>query len=205
MVARLKRFFKTSVIGGLTVILPVAILFTVFSWLFNFITGLLQPITNLIVAHSRVKELLADFLGLLVIVLLCFVVGVVVRTGVGRIVHSLIEEKFLKIAPGYNLIKETVLQILGGKKHFFSKVALVDIGGSGVLMTAFVTDEHQDGSYTVFVPTAPNPTTGLIFHLPAGTVFVTQVSVEEAMRSIISCGVGSSHLIDSLLKTRKNT
>lgn len=205
MVARLKRFFKTSVIGGLTVILPVAILFAVFSWLFNFITGLLQPITNMIVAHSRVKELLADFLGLLIIVLLCFMVGVVVRTGVGRILHSLIEEKFLKIAPGYNLIKETVLQILGGKKHFFSKVALVDIGGSGVLMTAFVTDEHQDGSYTVFVPTAPNPTTGLIFHLPAGMVFVTQVSVEEAMRSIISCGVGSSPLIDSLLKTRKNT
>ncbi|MBP7163980.1 MAG: hypothetical protein KBB26_10720, partial [Candidatus Omnitrophica bacterium] len=95
MVARLKRFFKTSVIGGLTVILPVAILFAVFSWLVNFITGLLQPITNMIVAHSRAKELLADFLGLLIIVLLCFVVGVVVRTGVGRILHSLIEEKFL--------------------------------------------------------------------------------------------------------------
>ena len=119
MIAKLKHFFKISVIGGLTVILPVAILLAVFSWLFNFITGLIQPLTDLIVAHSRVKELLADFLGLLIIVLSCFVVGIVVRTGFGRLVHSLIEEKFFKIAPGYNLIKETVLQMLGGKKTFF--------------------------------------------------------------------------------------
>ena len=205
MIAKLEHFFKTSVIGGLTVILPVAILLAVFSWLFNFITGLIQPMTDLIVAHSKVKELLADFLVLLIIVLSCFVVGVVVRTGLGRIVHSLIEEKLFKIAPGYNLIKETVLQMLGGKKRFFSKVALVSIYGSEALMTAFVTDEHQDGSYTVFVPTGPNPTSGLIFHLPESAVYIIEVSVEDAMRSIISCGTGSSHLIDSLLKARKNT
>lgn len=205
MIARLKHFFKTSVIGGLTVILPVVILLAVFSWLFNFITGLLQPMTDLIVAHSRVKELLAHFLGLLIIVILCFVVGIVVRTGLGRLAHSLIEEKFLRIAPGYNLIKETVSQFLGSKEHFFSKVALVKLGGSEVLMTAFVTAEHPDGIYTVFIPTSPNPTSGLIFHLPASSVFLVSVSVEDAMRSIISCGTSSIPLIDSFLKARKNT
>ncbi len=202
MISKLKIFFKTSVIGGLTVILPVVILVAVFSWLFTFITGLIQPLTKLLVAHSTLKEFIADFLVLLIIVLLCFFVGVVVRTGFGRLVHSLIEEKFFKIAPGYNLIKETVLQLLGGHKRSFSKVALVNIFGTDSLMTAFITDEHQDGSYTVFVPTGPNPTSGLIYHLPAKDVTLVNVSVEEAMRSIISCGAGSNLLIDEYCKSR---
>ena len=101
---------------------------------------------------------------------------------------------FLKI-PGYSLIKETVSQFFGNKKSPFSSVALVQIFGNETLASAFITDEHKDGTRTVFVPTGPNPTSGNIYHLPEDRVHPVDVSVEEAMRSIISCGAGSSTLI----------
>lgn len=58
-----------------------------------------------------------------------------------------------------------------------------------------VTDTHEDGGCTVFVPTGPNPTSGNIYHLRPENVFPVDTSVEDTMRSIISCGAGSSMLI----------
>ena len=58
-----------------------------------------------------------------------------------------------------------------------------------------MTDRHEDGSFTVFVPTGPNPTSGNIFHMPASYVSLVDHPVESTMRSIISCGAGSAELV----------
>lgn len=194
---KIKSFILTSLLGGVIVILPAAILAAVFGWVFNFTTNLIQPFTNLVVANSQLKETIADTLVLFVILVVCFFVGLIVRTRVGKLVFSVIEQRLLKIAPGYNLIKETVLQILGNKKSPFSSVALAQIFGNDTLVTSFITDEHSDGSFSIFVPTGPNPTSGNIYHLKGDYVHPIDVSVEDAMRSIISCGAGSAKLVES--------
>ena len=104
----------------------------------------------------------------------------------------------LKIAPGYSLFKETLKQLVGQEKKPFSSVVLARIFGSDTLMTGFVTDEHPDGRVTAFFPSALNPTTGLLCHLKKEDVRIIDVSVETAMRSIISCGVGSSKLFEKM-------
>jgi len=48
---KVKAFIKTSILGGVAIILPTAILVFVFKWIFTFVTGLIQPLTNL--ASSR--------------------------------------------------------------------------------------------------------------------------------------------------------
>jgi uncharacterized membrane protein len=99
------------------------------------------------------------------------------------------------MAPGYPTIKSVVMQFIGKEKSPFSSVALVQVFGNETLMTAFITDTHQNGRYTVFVPTGPNPTSGLIFHIPQQYVHPVNVSVEETMRSVIGCGAGSTNLL----------
>ncbi|MCZ6623769.1 MAG: DUF502 domain-containing protein [Deltaproteobacteria bacterium] len=194
---RIKAFFKTSLLGGMVVILPVAILVFVFKWLFNLITDIVQPLTNLVMAKSQIQEILADILVITVILIACFIIGVFVRTRLGAFIYKTLETRILKVAPGYSLIKETVLQFLGSKKSPFSSVALVQVFGNETLVSAFVTDTHEDGSYTVFVPTGPNPTSGNIYHLKGKYVHPVDVPVEDAMRSIISCGAGSNKLINA--------
>lgn len=188
---KIKSFIMTSLLGGFVVILPVAILVAAFGWIFNFVTDLIQPLTNLIVANSEMKELLADLIVISIILMACFFVGVFVRTKFGMWIFHMVENRFLKMAPGYTLVKETITQIFGNKKSPFSSVALAQIFGNETLVTSFITDEHADGSYTVFVPTGPNPTSGNIFHLKKEFVHPVDVPVEDAMRSIISCGAGS--------------
>ncbi|MBW2090890.1 MAG: DUF502 domain-containing protein [Deltaproteobacteria bacterium] len=196
---RIRTFVKTSLLGGLAVILPVAIFLFVFKWLFSWITNIIQPMTDLVMAKSHLQEVLADVLVLAIIILTCFFVGMIVKTKVGKFIHENLENHILKAFPGYSLIKDTVMQFIDQDKSPFSSVAMVQVFENNTLMTGFVTDNHADGSYTVFVPTGPNPTSGNIYHLRKERVRIIDVPVEEAMRSIISCGAGSTNLIRAIL------
>jgi len=200
---KIKLFINTTFLGGIIVILPVIILAAAFGWIFNFITNLIQPLTNILIAKSDFKEIIADGIVILIILLLCFFVGALVRTRFGKFLYTIIEQNLLKIAPGYTLIKETVLQILGSKKSPFSSVALAQLFENDTMVTCFVTEEHSDGSFSIFVPTGPNPTSGNIYHLKKEYVHPIDVPVENAMRSIISCGAGSDVLIEAYRKKTK--
>ena len=194
---RLKGFIKTSIIGGLAVILPAVVLILIFRWLFNWITDIIQPLTNILAAKGQLQEIVADVLVIAIILAICFVVGVVVRTKAGQFFQENLENRILKLAPGYPTIKSVVQQFIGQKQSPFSSVALVQVFGNETLMTAFITDTHDNGRFTVFIPTGPNPTSGLIFHLKKEYVHAVNVPVEETMRSVIGCGAGSTNLINA--------
>ena len=79
---------------------------------------------------------------------------------------------------------------------------MTQIFGNDTRVTAFITDTHADGSYTLFVPTGPNPTSGLIYHLDGKYVHPVNIPVQDAMRSIISCGAGSARLMQDFTAQR---
>jgi len=198
---RLKQFLKTTFLGGVIVLLPVVVTFLFLRWLYDIAVGMIEPLTRMLMEQSKLQKAFADVLVVLVILLVCFFIGLVVKTRVGRFLFQELEDKILEVAPGYSLFKETIKQILGKDRAPFSRVALVRVFGesSGTLMTGLVTDENPDrGYYTVYVPSGLNPTTGLIYHVEAKYVYLVNVPVEEAMRSVISCGGGSAELLGKL-------
>ncbi|MCK5114321.1 MAG: DUF502 domain-containing protein [Phycisphaerae bacterium] len=197
---KLKAFVLTTILGGVVVILPAAILLFVFKWIFGMVISGVRPAAETLVDQSDFGFALATIIVLGVIIGACFLLGLLIRTKVGKLMHQLIENAILSRFPGYSLLRETVGQLLGGKKSPFSTVALAQIYGNDTLVTAFVTDEHENGMFTVFVPTGPNPTSGNIYHLEAQYVHVVDVSVESTMRSIISCGAGSTKLVEEFGK-----
>ena len=192
---RIKAFIKTSILGGVAVILPAILLVLFFRWVFNWVTDIIQPLTNLMIAKGHYQEMVADIMVIAIILTICFVVGVVVKTKAGQFIQNNLESRILHMAPGYPTIKSIVMQFIGKKESPFSSVALVRPFENDTLLTAFITDKHQDGRYTVFVPTGPNPTSGFIFHLQRELVHPVNVSAEEALKSVISCGAGSANLI----------
>jgi len=191
---KFKSFLKTSIIGGVVVILPMFIFIMVFKWLFGWVTDIIHPLTDVIVTKSNMSKLIADALVIAVILISCFIIGIIVKTKIGKFIHENLESRILKITPGYGTIKEIVMQLIG-KKFPFSSVALVRIFENDTLVTGFVTDSHPDGSYTIFVPTAPNPTSGFIYHLKGEFVHHVDIPIEEAMRSVITCGAGSNKIL----------
>ena len=95
------------------------------------------------------------------------------------------------------MVKETVNQFFGRKQSPFSSVALVQIFQNETMVTAFVTDRHGNGTVSVFVPRSQSD---LRIHLPYSEKYVhpVDVPIEDAMRSVISCGAGSEMLVKKL-------
>ncbi|GAG75083.1 unnamed protein product [marine sediment metagenome] len=164
---------------------------------FNFVIQIIQPLTQLVAARSNFQELAAGAIVLGIILSSCFLVGAIVKTKLGKFFRGHFENVLSKFIPGYGMIKSTVTQIFDRKKYPFSSVALVQAFENDTLMTGFVIDKHPDDMYTVFVPCGPNPTTGYIFHLKQQYVHPVTVPVENALRSVISCGVDSKPLLDA--------
>lgn len=194
---KLRTFVKTSLLGGLGVIFPGALLLIVFSWVFQWVGGIIEPMTRIIVAKSNMQGILANILVIGAIVAACFFIGIFVKTRVGRSIHMLFEKWLGRWIPGYKFSTKTFQQFFGERSAAYSAVVLVKPFGNDTLMTGFITDEHPDGSCSVFVPTGPNPTSGNIFHLPPASVYRIDVPVDEAMKSVIACGAGSKVLMQS--------
>ena len=94
--------------------------------------------------------------------------------------------------PFYSTLRDTVQQFFGRKKMPFSQVVIAEV--MNTKMTGFVTDERDDHTFTIFVPTAPNPTNGFIFHVKESQLEFLDARPEDAMRTIFGMGTGSSKL-----------
>jgi uncharacterized membrane protein len=197
---KIKSFVKTTLLGGSLVVLPIVVLLLVFNWLYQFIADNIKPLTYLLSETARLQEFFASLLAIGLIILCFFIVGILIKTRLGRFTFEYFEHKFLKRLPLYTIIKDTTLQLVGSEKMLFKHVALVNIWGSDARMTAFITEEHDDGSYTVFVPSGPAPTAGFIFHLSRDRVQKVNYPVDKTMKTIFSLGAGSKELINIVNK-----
>jgi len=193
----MKKYINATLLGGIAAILPLGLVILVFRWVINLVQKYLGPIvewfSNLLDLDSY-WLMLAIYVVLIVAILTAFFfIGVIIRTRIGQFFKKELEQKYLMKIPGYKIARETVMQFFGKNRSFFSEVVLVDLFNSGTLMTGFITDDH--GEYlTVFVPTGPNPTSGNIYHVKKDKVLRTVANVDIGMKSIISCGAGSSEI-----------
>jgi uncharacterized membrane protein len=197
--SRFRNFIYTVFIGGVGVVLPVAILVMVFGFVFRFVAGLLDPFTQLLEASFAIHAPLTDVIVVGMLMTLAFLIGLLVRTRYGKWLYQYIEQKYLEATPGYKIIRETTTQLMS-KKSPLSRVAVVRPFDNDTLMTGFITNEHAEGKFTVFIPMAP-PTSGFVIHLDASQVNPVDVSTQDAMKIFISLGAGSDTIIE---KYRQN-
>ncbi|WP_236979990.1 DUF502 domain-containing protein [Membranihabitans maritimus] len=192
-----RNFIKTTIIGGLIVILPMAIFYIVTTFIFYTVTGVVKPLLGLSNAHEVFEyPLLVDFFALVFLILLCFLIGLFVSTPHGKKLVDRVERHILFKLPYYGTIKEAVQQLIGNSNMNLFKVVLIDLYNTDTLTTGFLTDETLGEYCTVFVPTGPNPTSGFIYHVKRSQIIVIDVKPEEAMRSIIAVGSGSSNILN---------
>ncbi|MDX1506322.1 MAG: DUF502 domain-containing protein [Spongiibacter sp.] len=198
--SKLKHFISQSFIGGILVIAPIVIMLFALRWAVNAVQGLIAPLTSPLTRLTSAPPLLIDAAVVAIILFICFIVGTIVATSAGRYLQNFIDSHLARFAPGYRLIRDIIQQLFGKDSNSpFTKgeVAIAQLYGptSPVRVTAIVTSRHNNGWFTVFVPTGPNPTSGFVYHLPESCVQLRpDIKLDSAFRSIISCGAGSAEL-----------
>jgi uncharacterized membrane protein len=192
-----RSFFFRTFMNGLFMVLPTIIILFLLSLIFKFIFNLVAPISSLLDKNSESHTFFINFMAFLILLALIFIIGLILRDRRSIKSFKKFEDFYLLQVPLYSTLKETVAQFSGRKKTPFSQVVLVDPYNTGVLLTGFVTETVSVDLYTVFVPTAPNPMNGNIYHVPASQLRFLDIEPEKAMRSIIGMGTGSSVLFAS--------
>lgn len=192
---KIKTFLVTAFIGGLVVLLPVAVLFKIFIWIFQWLAGLIAPVTGLMIATTSVSEALAQGLAFLSVVLTCFFVGLLVRTAWGSWAHKHLEYWILARIPGYKTLKELFLKLQPAQGQTFSKPVLFSLEKSGNELLGFITEEYGNGRYAVFIPTSPSPMNGFVVQTTEEHIRFVNVSADAMMKTVIACGVGSELII----------
>ena len=198
---RIRHFLRTTLIGGVVALAPLTLIILLFRWVINLIGRGPTPLVDTILQDPNPNPYFKFAIYLLsfaAILFFFFLIGLVIRSRWFRFLNRA-EDRYLVKLPGYKIAKETVQQFFGKHKSFFKEVVLIDIFSTGVLMSGFITEDHGE-MITVFVPTGPNPTSGNIYHMPKERVLRTTASVEVGMKTIISCGAGSSEVFASLAR-----
>jgi len=191
----IRKFFINMFIGGLIVLLPIIVIIQIFKWFFSIFEEGSRPLTNYLMSLYSMSDTTAIMFSMISVFAVLSVIGMLVRTRIGNGLYQFFENNILFRIPGYKAIKEITDQISGKQKGLFRKVVLVSLADKGVSVTGFVVDELGDSHSTVFVPCGPNPTTGFIYHVNNSDITDVDVSIETAMKTIISCGSGSSQFV----------
>ncbi|MDK1021221.1 MAG: DUF502 domain-containing protein [Candidatus Hydrogenedentes bacterium] len=154
--------------------------------------------------------------GFLIAVALFLTTGFLTRNLVGRRVIRA-GERIMDRIPLVSKIYRAVQQIrdvfVSRDGTVFQQVCLVEYPRKGVYAVAFITSTDQGvvhdvvdkQLYSVFVPTTPNPTSGFLLYLNPEEITILDISVEEAMKLIISAGayLPGSQAVDQLKELAK--
>ena len=200
---------KKYLVAGLLVWLPLAITI----WVLHSVLGMVDDMFGWILTASQTVlpqaahaplELLRSVpgVGLLVVVLLLLATGMFAANMVGqwwlrqggRILHRIPIVKSI-----YSSVKQVSDTLFSSSGNAFREAVLVQYPRSGAWTIAFVTGkpggeaaEHLSGDYlSLYVPTTPNPTSGFFLMVPRADVIELRMSVDEALKYIISMGVVS--------------
>lgn len=189
--------WKRDIASGLVVLLPLGILLFVLNYLYERIIAL-PLISTLDFVGLGVPESLIPLaritVALVLILTLILAVGYLMRTTAGRLFESAIDGVINRM-PGlrvvYNATKLAVETALSGTDDLQEPVRLET--WPGIRMTAFKTGKKtQDGKIVLFLPTAPNITTGFVMEVEEDRIEETGERVEEALTRVLSAGFAES-------------
>jgi uncharacterized membrane protein len=130
-----------------------------------------------------------------IVVAICFAAGLILRTTIGEALRAWLERR-LQAIPGFTLVRSLVRRVAGEEEGSRFQVALAEI--EEALVPAFLIEEHDDGSFTVFVPAVPTPAAGALYILPRERVHPVDVPFATAVSVFTRWGEGTGELLRAM-------
>ena len=195
---------KNSFLAGLATIVPLALTVYVLQIVLKITITLggkvSEPLKQFVDVTFPGFNLLSSIIGLIFVIIALILVGALARNVLGKRVVKWLESMFKNI-PLIGMIYTTTKQIMesisGGGAHSFEKVVYIQYPRKNIWTLGFVTSEStnqlNEEFYHLFVPTTPNPTSGVFLIIPKEDTSDAGVNVEEGFRMIVSSGIVSNN------------
>lgn len=183
------RHLRNRLLLGILLLVPLFATVLILVWAFNSIDSILQPIV--ITTWGKTFP----GIGVGIVVILAYIMGVIASTILGRKILSF-GDRLLERIPVFKYIYRGIRQIVSAfsepRQTGFMQVVFVEYPRKGMYALAFVTNmlrsDNGELLYTIFIPTSPNPTSGFMQVVKEDEIILTKISVEDALRVIVSAG-----------------
>jgi uncharacterized membrane protein len=191
----LQHHIRSRLLTGLFVIFPVGFTVWILYILFRFLDNILRPAIDPWLGFP------IPGLGLLAVIVLLYLVGLLAANVLGRQILVAAESLLLRmpfVRAIYLASKQVIDTLRLPGKGAFQRVVLVQYPRRGIWALAFVTGtahREEDGATLLhlFLPTSPNPTSGMMLILRETEVVGLNITVEEGIRLVVSGGILSPH------------
>jgi len=183
-------FIKTTVIGGVVVIVPLTVFVIVLGVLLDSLIGLTSKVAEQFPDSPLSSTVMVVLVAVLAIVLLCFFTGLLLSTRPGKALTAFLERHIAQRIPLYGVLKNLTAQFVGMRGTQFQPVE-ADLYGASTWVLGFIVEDLPDGRLAIFVPSIPMVTVGQVFYIPKDRVRILDAPAMEVVNAITQWGVGS--------------
>ena len=196
---------QRRLMAGVLVFLPIFVTYFVVDFFYGIIDSLLDPfIRQFNIPHGPGVDI-ADIGEIIIILFILYAVGLLIGWAVTRLMIDRVHDAIGRvpvIGPVYNTTRHGIDFLSETQSHHYRGVVLLEFPRAGVFSIGLVTAElgkinGSDEFLSVYVPTTPVPSSGYLVVVPENEVTSTDISVEEAMRMIISGGILAGDVFNS--------
>jgi len=187
---------QTMLAAGLLVALPIGVTIFILKFFFDLLDPILQPLLKFL-PWPHIPGL-----GVITLVLSVYLVGLIAtRVLGGRLINvgHRIMERIPVVKSIYSTTRTGVGILTGSKDHPYRGVVLVEFPRKGMKTIGLVTANlgAMDGLETVavYIPTTPVPSSGFLVLMPLDEVTLTEMSVDDAMKMIVSGGILAKEIL----------
>jgi uncharacterized membrane protein len=184
---------KTTIAGGIFFLVPIALLVIIIGKVFTVLQTLLQPILKRLPDTNLVgRPVLQELVAIIVLLIICFISGLLAQTGIAKRYISWLENSILGHVPGYQFLKNLGKNITGLEEQDI-KIVLARVDDGWQL--SFLIEQIGKDMYTVFVPGAPNPWSGSVYHMEKDKIIWTHIPKKQALSCLRQLGFGSAQIL----------
>ncbi|AEV15701.1 Transporter [Thermus sp. CCB_US3_UF1] len=186
-------------LAGLVTLLPLLVTLYFLGWVYTYSGGYLEGflrLLNLEVPPSYLPFL--PFVGLFLAAVLVYLVGTLTENYLGRSLLLSLERSLLLlpiVRDIYKAVQQIAHTLFGQKEVKFSRAAVIEYPRRGLYTLCFVVQPVgvrlpplPEGYTVVLVPTSPVPASGMVVLVPSEEVIPLEISVEEALKYVVSAG-----------------
>ena len=193
---RLINFVKSTVVGGIFVLVPLVLLCIVLGQAATFAYEIIHPFVEWLPVKSVSTVSLAFVFAIALIVLVCFLAGLVARTAVSQWFVGSLEQIILSFVPGYGLMKSMGQGWVGINAEEPHQAVLVRFDDAEQI--GFVMDSLDDGRSVVFLPDVPTPWSGTLVFVAAERITPLAVSTKQAIECLRQLGANTTKVFSKL-------
>jgi len=187
-----KSGFRTNVIYGVLVLVPLAVIVLLLAKIVEILEKIAEPL-NL---QSATGVIGAIILALLLVLVVCFLVGAIVKTRLGSWSFERFERTILFQIPGFEIISNALKGF--AEKRTAYRAALVQLYGPGTGVLGFVMEENDNDSLTIFIPSVPTLTMGSLHVVDRERVTLLEAGSIDVTNCISQWGIGSQKILGSV-------